>query len=105
MNEELGQIDADLKGLFMEDKPEEMYGLLKEQADGNVKEITEYNWSIIKKYYETKRFELLFRHFKFVAYTCFLAEYAHRMELISEDAFATMMEVYYDLYEQKKQEN
>lgn len=103
MNDELAQIDADLKGLFVENKYDEMNKLLQEQADTAVKEISDYNWNIIKKYYDTERFDLLFAHFKFVAYTCYIIEYAHQAALISEEAFGIMMMVYNDIYELKKQ--
>jgi hypothetical protein len=104
MNEELGQLDADLKGLFVENKIDEMSELLKEQPDSVVKELSDYNWNVIKKYYDTEKFDLLFRHFKFVAYTCFIVEYSHRLGLISEEAFGIMMMVYNDIYELKRQQ-
>lgn len=104
MNDELAQIDADLKGLFVENKFEEMNELLQEQANTAVKEISDYNWNIIKKYYDTERFDLLFAHFKFVAYSCYIVEYAHQAALISDEAFGIMSMVYNDIYELKKQQ-
>lgn len=104
MNEELGQLDEQLRELFVEVKIEEMKALLKEQPSETVKELSDSNWSVINKYYDTGRFELLFGHLKYVAYTCFLAEYAYQAGLISEEAFGAMMRVYQDLYEQKKQQ-
>lgn len=104
MNEELGQLDADLKGLFVENKFDEMSELLKEQPDSSVKELSDYNWNVIKKYYDTERFDLLFKHFKFVAFTCFMVEYAHKLSLISDEAFGIMMMIYNDIYELKKQQ-
>ncbi|MDD3174483.1 MAG: hypothetical protein PHF63_12635, partial [Herbinix sp.] len=103
MNEELGQVDADLKGLFVDKNYDEMIDLLKEQPDTAVKEINDYNWNIIKKYYETEKFDLLLSHFTFVAYTCFIVEYTHQIGLISDNAFNIMMAVYNDIYELKKQ--
>jgi predicted P-loop ATPase len=104
MNEELGQLDADLKGLFVENKMDEIRELLKEQPIMTVKEISDYNWNIIKKYYDTERFDLLLNHFKFVAYTCFIVEYAHRAGLISKEAFGIMMMIYNDILELKRQQ-
>lgn len=104
MKDELAQLDADLKGLFVENNYEEMNQLLEEQSDQDVKEISDYNWSIVKKYYETERFDLLFSHFKFVAYTCYIVEYAHKASIISEEAFQIMIMVYNDIYEMKKQQ-
>lgn len=103
MNEELGQLDAELKGLFVENKLDEMMELLKKQSDNDIIELSDYSWNIIKKYYDTEKFELLFGHFKFVAYTCFIVEYAHQLKLISDEAFSIMMMVYNDIYELKRQ--
>ncbi len=105
MNDELKQLDADLKGLFVESNLEEMQELLTEQPDAIVKEISDYNWNIIKKYYDTEKFELLFSHLKFVAYTCFMVEYAHQLGLIGDDVFGIMMMIYNDIYELKRQQS
>ncbi len=102
MNEELANLDADLKELFVEDKIDEMIELMQKNSDDIVKELAEHNWSIIKKYYEMENFELLFAHFRFVAYTCFLIEYGHQAGIITEEAFTIMMQVYNDIYEIKR---
>lgn len=102
MNEELANFDADLKELFVEDKIDEMIGLLQNSNAATVKELAEHNWSIIKKYYELENYELLFTHFRFVAYTCFLVEYGHQAGMISEEAFHIMMQIYNDIYELKR---
>jgi hypothetical protein len=103
MNDELNQFDADLKGLFVEEKIDEINDMLKEKPDAVVKELSDYNWNIIKNYYDKENFGLLFKHFKFVAYSCFIVEYAHRRGLISDDAFGIMMLIYNDIYELKRQ--
>ena len=104
MNEDLSQIDAELKGLFVENKLDDMIEFLKEQPAEIVKELCEYNWNIIKKYYDTEKFDLLFTHFRFVAFSCFMVEYAHQAGLISEEAFGIMMMIYNDIYEMKKEQ-
>ncbi len=104
MNEELAQLDADLKGLFVENKFDEMNEILQEQTREVVKELSEYYWNVVKKYYETERFDLIFGHFKFVAYSCYMVEYAHQRTIISDEAFQIMMLVYNDIYELKKKQ-
>lgn len=102
MNDELNQFDAELKGLFIENKFDDIKDLLQEQPDDIIKMISNYNWNIIKKYYDTEKFELLFKHMKFVAYSCFLIEYSFSRGLIGEDVYKIMMSVYNDIYEQKR---
>lgn len=104
MKEELAQIDLELKGLFVDNKLEELIDFLKDQPAEIVKEISDYNWNIIKKYYDTENFELLFTHLKFVAFSCFMVEYAHQIGLISEEAFSIMMMIYNDIYELKRKQ-
>ncbi len=105
MNEELAQLDADLKGLFVENKIEEMTELLDAQSEETVKTLSDYSWNVIKKYYDTEKFDLMFQHFKFVAFTCFMVEYAHQRKLISEEAFEIMMQVYNDIYKLKRNQS
>jgi hypothetical protein len=103
MNEELAQLDADLKGLFSENKIEEMNGLLQEQTDSVIIELTEFYCNVIRKYYETERFDLLFMHIRFVAFSCYIVEYAKQAELISEETYQGMMKIYQDVYDRKQQ--
>ncbi len=104
MTEELGQLDLELKGLFMEGKFEELTQRLNQEPDSMVKGACDYNWNIVKKYYDTERFDLLLAHMKFVAYTCFLIEYAHKAGLLGDDVFGIMMMIYHDIYELKNQQ-
>lgn len=104
MKEEMGSLDIELKSLFVDSKLEETIDLLSKQNEEDIKEMAEYNWNIIKKYYDTENFHLLFQHLKFVAYSCFLIEYAHKRKLISDDAFGIMMSIYNDIYELKRQQ-
>lgn len=103
LDEEMNYLDTELKGLFIDKKFEEMKEYLKERSDETVKELTDYNWGIIKKYYDAENFQLLYQHYKFVAYTCFLVEYTHKRTLISNEAFGIMMQIYNDIYESNKQ--
>lgn len=99
MNEEINNINTDLKNLFVESKLQEIVDILKEQSDEVVKELSDHNWGIVKKYYDTENFSLLFRYMKFVAYSCFLVEYAYKRNLIREEAFSIMISIYNDIYE------
>ncbi len=105
MKEELGDLDLYLKELFMGSKFDEMKDILKDKSDETVKELTDYSWNIIKKYYDMENYSLLFQYYKFVAYTCFLVEYSHKRGLISNEAFGIMMSIYNDIYEMKRKES
>jgi len=99
MNEEINNINTDLKELFVEEKLDNMNNILIEQPDEVVKEITIYNWNIIKKYYDTENHKLLIQYIKFVAYTCFMVEYSYGHQLISEEEYEAMISVYNNIYE------
>lgn len=104
MNEELGYLDAELKGMFVEEKYDEMKTMLKDRTVDEVKEISSHNWGIIKKYYDNENFDLLVKHIKFVAFSCFMIEYVHDRGLIADDAFGIMMSIYTDIQELLKQQ-
>ncbi len=104
MNEELGGLDLYLKELFINSKFEEMKDILKDKSDETVKELSDYNWNIIKKYYDMENFTLLFQHYKFVAYSCFLVEYSNQRGLIDKDVFAIMLSVYHDIHESNQKQ-
>ncbi len=102
MNEELGQLDADLKGLFVENNIEEIQQILGEQPDAVVKEINDYNWNIIRKYYDNGKFELLLSHLVFVAYTCFVTEYAYKSGMVAEQEYQDRITIFGDIYDRKR---
>ena len=104
MNEELAQLDADLKGLFSENKLEQMNELLKEQAEAVIIEITKFYCGVIRKYYDGERFDLLFTHIRFVALTCYVVEYAKQSSLLQEEEYQGMMRIYNDVYERRQQQ-
>jgi len=103
-NEKLSELDAELKGLFIETKLDEMKILLQEQNNETVKDLFEYTWNIIQKYYDTENYELLFRYLSFVAYSCFLVEYAYQLGLIDDKRYSDIMLIYNEIYEKKKQQ-
>ncbi|HKL80370.1 MAG TPA: hypothetical protein VJ888_08045 [Mobilitalea sp.] len=104
LSDELNDLDTDLKELFVGEKYDEIMDLLVEISDSSVKELSDHNWTIIKKYYDTEKFTLLMQHIKYVAYTCFLVEYAHKRGIIGEDVFGIMMLIYNDINELNKQQ-
>ncbi|HKL98778.1 MAG TPA: hypothetical protein VJZ06_02570 [Mobilitalea sp.] len=97
LSDELNNLDTDLKELFVNEKYNEIMDLLGDISDLSVKELSGHNWTIIKKYYDTEKFDLLKQHIKYVAYTCFLVEYAYKRKIIGEDAFGIMMQIYNDI--------
>lgn len=105
MREELAQLDADLKGLFSENKLEELLLLLQEQNSEEIKELILFYCGVIRKYYESGRFDLLFSHIRFVAFTCYMVEYAMQNAMISEEDYHSMMAIYQEVYEKKQQES
>ncbi len=102
MNEELGSLDLYLKELFLSSKYDEMKDILKDKTDDTVKELSDYNWNIVKKYYDLENFKVLLQHYKFVAYSCFLVEYSNQRGLIDKDVFTIMLSVYNDIHESNK---
>lgn len=101
MNEELSYLDAELKGLFVETKYDDIKKILKKRTDEEVKDLYTHNWGIIKKYYDMENYDLLIKHIQFVAYSCFVVEYARDRGLIGEDVFGIMMSVYNDINEMR----
>lgn len=104
MKEELAQLDADLKGLFAENKLEEMKELLLAQSQEVIKELNSFYCNVIRKYYETKRFDLLLTHIRFVAFSCYVVELTNQLSLISKEEYLGMMKIYNEVYELKSQQ-
>ncbi len=104
MRDELAQLDADLKGLFSENKLEELNALLQEQSEVDVKEVIMFYCDIIRKYYDSERFDLLLTHIRFVAFSCYMVEYAKQWNMITEDEYLSMMNIYNEVYERRQQQ-
>lgn len=102
MKDEIAALDLELKELFLDGSFDEMKVLLQKQPDSTVKEISDHNWGIIKKNYDMERFDLIFQHLKFAAFSSFMVEYAHSRQVISTDAFGIMMSIFNDIYEAKR---
>ena len=103
MTEEINNLNTDLKELFVNNQLEEAAGILDETKDEVVREITLYNYDIIKKYYDSQKFAVLIQHIKFTAFSCYLCEYSANRQLIGAEDFEGMSRVFGDIYSQIKQ--
>lgn len=104
MTEEINNLNTDLKELFVDSKFDKMQEVLDNIADSTVIEIALYNYDIIKKYYETQRYNLLAQFIKFVAYSSFLCEYSAKRQIISNDEYKEMYEMFSNIYLKIKEE-
>ncbi len=102
MTEELNNLNTDLKDLFVKDQIEEVMIILDKTAEDNVLEITRYNYDIIKKYYDSRKFELLIQYIRFAAFSCYLCEYAAKRQLIPQEEFDGMSAIFTEIYNHLK---
>ena len=72
--------------------------------DGTIIEITQYNFGIIKKYYEAQRYNILAQFIKFVAYSSFLCEYSAKRQIISKEEYEEMFKIFTEIYLKIKEE-
>lgn len=105
MTEEINNLNTDLKELFVDSKYDRMQEILDKIADSIMIEITQYNFDIIKKYYEAERYTILAQFIKFVAYTSFLCEYSAKREIISSEEYDGMVKIFNDIYLMIKKES
>lgn len=105
MTEELNNFNTDMKELFMNNKFEEIIDELANKSDAEVQELTYTNYEVIKKYYDLQKFDLIFTHIKFVAYTCFFCEYASKREVIDAAEFSDMMAVFTAIHAKLQEQN
>ncbi|MDF2541754.1 MAG: hypothetical protein K0S47_1472 [Herbinix sp.] len=98
MNEELNEINTDLKELFVANQLEEMTEVLNKLSDEEVNELAISNHNIIKKYYDSGNQTLLFQYIKFVAFACYLVEYAYGRQLTTEEEQKDRIFIYEEIY-------
>lgn len=103
MTEEINHLNTDLKELFVNNQIEEASKILDRTADKTVLEITNYNYEIIKKYYDSQKFAVLVQHIKFAAFSCYLCEYAANRQLIDAADFDSMSLVFQGIYKHMQQ--
>ena len=103
MTEEINNLNTDMKELFVNNQLEELTEQLNQTDDETVLEITMYNYEIIKKYFDTEKYQVLIQHIKFVAFSCFLCEYSAKRNLIDALRFEGMTEIFNSIYQLLKQ--
>lgn len=98
MTEELNNFNTDMKELFINNKIEEIIDALANKDDEEIRDLTYTNYDVIKKYYDSEKFDLIFTHIKFVAYSCFFCEYANKREILTKDEYLAMMTIFTSIY-------
>ena len=99
MTEELNNFNTDMKELFIKNEIDSILVAMNEKPLEDIKEIAYVNYDVVKKYYDSQKFDLLFTHIRFVAYACFCSEYAGKAQAITEDELTEMMKIYTAIYE------
>lgn len=94
-----------MKELFMNNKFEEIVDELNLKNEDEIRDLTYTNYDVIKKYYELEKFDLIFAHIKFVAYTCFFCEYASKRGVIEDSEFQTMMSIFTGIHAMMQETN
>lgn len=98
MTDEINNINTDLKELFSENKLEELIEKLETIPEEIILEITNHNYDIIKKYYDTEKFNLLLQYIRFVAFSSFLCEYSYKAGIITKENYDGMYQTFEDIY-------
>jgi hypothetical protein len=106
MTEEINNLNTDLKELFINSNFDGMKEILEETTDAIVLELALFNYEIIKKYYDSQKYDILFQHIKFVAFSSYLGDYSHQRQLIDENVYESMSQIFDSIYLLiKKKEN
>lgn len=105
MTEELNNFNTDMKEKFMNHQFEEIIDELANKSDEEVRDLTYTNFDVIQKYYDLQKFDLIFTHIKFVAYTCFFCEYANKRGVIADTEFESMMTMFTSIHGMLQQNN
>lgn len=105
MTEELNNFNTDMKELFMNNQFEEIIEQLTHKSDDEIRDLTYANFDVIKKYYDLQKFDIIFTHIKFVAYTCFFCEYANKRGVVEDAEFEAMMTIFTSIHVMLQQNN
>jgi len=98
MTDEINNINTDLKELFSENKLEELIEKLETLQEEIVLEITNHNYEIIKKYYDTEKFNLILQYIRFVAFSSFLCEYSYKSGIVTKEDYEGMYQTFEGIY-------
>lgn len=99
MSEELQTKDLELKELFIKQEYDSLIEELDQMIDLDIVEMTQINHSIVKKYYDLGRSDLMRQHLSFVAYASFLTEYAGKRKLFVEQDYQEKFDLFQEIYQ------
>lgn len=99
MTEEINNLNTDFKELFSENKLDELMEQLNNTDSSIVTEITLFNCDIIKKYYESEKYNLLLQFIRFVAFSSYMWEYSAKRGLLDPAFDKEMSSLFTNIYE------
>ncbi|MFV0343399.1 MAG: hypothetical protein ACK5JH_11030 [Anaerocolumna sp.] len=99
MTEEINNLNTDFKELFSENKLDELMEQLNNTDSSIVTEITLFNCDIIKKYYESEKYNLLLQFIRFVAFSSYMWEYSAKRGLLDPVFDKEMSSLFTNIYE------
>jgi len=103
MTEEINNLNTDLKDLFVNSEIEKSFEIMDNIPTEIALELTLYNYDIIKKYFDSEKYTVLFQHIKFVAYSSFLCEYSINHQIIKSEDYESMASTFTEIYNLIKQ--
>lgn len=103
MTEDMNNLNTDLKELYVNNKIEEFTETLDSTDDSIVATITKFNYDIVKKYYDSEQYNIIFQHIKFVAFTSMMCEYAAKRQVLDDGDVQNINELFMNIYTLIKQ--
>lgn len=94
--------NTDLKDLFVKQNYEEMLQILDGMEKEEVVELTCYNCDVVKKYYDSERFDLIRQYLTFVAFCSFIFEYSVKNGLLFEAQYEEYNTLFEKIFEMLK---
>jgi hypothetical protein len=103
MTEDMTNLNTDLKELYVTNKIVEFTETLDSTADSIVATLTKFNYDIVKKYFDSEQYNIIFQHIKFVAFTSMMCEYAAKRQVLDDNEVNDMNELFMNIYNLIKQ--